>query len=56
VEALLIEAAPPPRYQRISERAKHLRELGLSDKAIAGSLSVTDKTVAKAITWLNSSP
>jgi len=54
VEALLIEATPPPRYQRIAEKAKHLHELGLSDKAIARVLSVTDKTVAKAITWRSS--
>ena len=35
---------------RIGEKAKHLRELGMSDKAIARALRVSDKTVAKAIT------
>jgi DNA-binding NarL/FixJ family response regulator len=27
----------------------HLRQLGMSDKAIARALGVTDKTVAKAV-------
>jgi hypothetical protein len=43
-----------PVYLRIAEKAKHLRELGMSDKAIAQALDVSDKTVAKAINRLRS--
>jgi DNA-binding NarL/FixJ family response regulator len=39
-------------YLAIREKAAHLRELGMSDKAIARALGVTDKTVAKAISSL----
>jgi orotate phosphoribosyltransferase-like protein len=42
----------PPVYQRIATKALHLRELGLSDRVIAQRLSVSDKTVGKAIRWL----
>jgi len=36
-------------YQAIAEKACKLKALGMSDIAIARSLGVTDKTVAKAI-------
>jgi predicted transcriptional regulator len=36
-------------YVLIADKANHLRELGMSDKAIARALGVSDKTVAKAI-------
>jgi DNA-binding NarL/FixJ family response regulator len=36
-------------YLQIAEKAKHLRELGMSDKAIARQLRVSDKTVAKSV-------
>ena len=42
----------PPVYQRIAQKALHLRELGLSDRVIAQRLGVSDKTVGKAIRWL----
>jgi hypothetical protein len=51
-EVSLVETADPPRYQEIALKARHLRELGLSDRAVAKRLGVTDKTVAKAIRWL----
>ena len=51
-EVALVETSEPPRYQRIARKALHLRELGLSDRAIALRLNVTDKTTAKAIRWL----
>jgi hypothetical protein len=44
----LLDTSPPPVYQRIAQKALHLRELGLSDAAIARRLDVSDKTVAKA--------
>ena len=37
-----------PLYLRIAEKARHLRELRMSDKTIARELGVSDKTVAKA--------
>ena len=48
VEAVIVDRAELPVYLRIAEKAKHLRELGMSDKAIARALGVSDKTVAKA--------
>jgi hypothetical protein len=49
VEATIVDRAEVPAYLRIAEKAKHLRELGMSDRAIARALGVTDKTVAKAV-------
>jgi hypothetical protein len=50
----LVDTSEPPAYQRIARKAVHLREPGLSDRAIAVRLGVTDKTAAKAICWLES--
>jgi hypothetical protein len=50
----LVEASQLPAYQRIARKALHLRELGLSDRAIAVRLGVTDKTATKEIRWLES--
>ena len=50
-EAVLLEAADPPIYQRIAVEATRLHRLGLSDARIAESLGVSDKTVAKALVW-----
>lgn len=38
-----------PIYVQIGEKAMQLRDLKMSDKAIARALGVSDKTVAKAI-------
>jgi hypothetical protein len=57
IEIALVEAAEPPIYLKIGEKARHLRELGTSDKAIARALGVSDKTVAKAIErWGSTAP
>ncbi len=48
----LVETTGPPVYQQIARKAERLRELALSDRVIAARLGVTDKTVAKAIGWL----
>ena len=40
-----------PMYVTIKQKAIHLRDLGMSDKAIARTLGVGDKTVAKAIDY-----
>jgi hypothetical protein len=50
VVALIVDAGSIPAYVRMGPKAKHLRELGMSDRAIAQALGVTDKTVAKAVT------
>jgi hypothetical protein len=49
VVASLIDAASAPVYLEIGEKAAHLRELGMSDRAIARSIGVNDKTVAKSL-------
>jgi DNA invertase Pin-like site-specific DNA recombinase len=51
LEAALIDAGPAPVYEQIAAKAKHLRELGMSDRLIARTLGVSDKTVAKATQW-----
>jgi len=51
VEATLLETLPAPVYQQIAPQATHLRELGMSNKAIAAALSVSDKTIAKAVAY-----
>lgn len=50
----LVETSKLPAYQRNARKALHLRELGLSHRAIGVRLGVTDKTAAKAIRWLES--
>lgn len=44
----MIDEVDVPAYLRIANQAKHLRQLGMSDRAIARALRVSDKTVAKA--------
>ena len=51
---MIVDHMGAPLYLRIAQKARHLRELGMSDKAIARSLHVSDKTVAKAITHSSS--
>ena len=51
-EVALLDTSPPPIYQRIARKALHLQELGLSRAAIARRLAADEKTVAKAIRWL----
>ena len=49
----VLETERAPEYQRIAQKAAHLHRLGLSMSRIATALGVTDKTVAKAIRWLD---
>jgi len=51
-QVALVDTAARPVYQRIAPKTKQLRELGLSLASIGRRLGVTDKTVAKAIGWL----
>ena len=48
VEAVIAEGGELPVYLKIGDNAKHLRELGMSDRSIARALGVSDKTIAKA--------
>jgi orotate phosphoribosyltransferase-like protein len=47
IEAVIVDRSEVPAYLKIAEKAAHLRQLGMSDKAIARALGVSDKTVAK---------
>lgn len=49
VDAVIVDRAEVPVYVQIGEKAMHLRDVGVSGKAIARALGVSDKTVAKAI-------
>jgi hypothetical protein len=49
IEGVIVDQAETPVYLKLADKAKHLRELGLSDKTIARALGISDKTVAKAI-------
>ena len=51
-EASLIDLTLTPIYQNISEKCSQLQALGLSYRRIAKLLSVDEKTVSKAISWL----
>jgi DNA-binding CsgD family transcriptional regulator len=46
---VIVDPVHVPAYLRIAEKAKHLTDLGISDKAIARALGVSDKTVATAL-------
>ena len=45
----VLETRPPFAYERIANDAVRWKKLGMSDTAIARTLGVTDKTVAKSI-------
>jgi len=51
-EVAILDTDAPPTYQKIAPRAFQLHQLGMSSLAIARRLAVTDKTVTKAIQWL----
>jgi biotin operon repressor len=46
---MIVDRAEVPVYVEIAEKAMQLRDLTMSDKAIARALGVSDKTVAKGI-------
>jgi DNA invertase Pin-like site-specific DNA recombinase len=52
LKVALAETEARPNYQEVARKALHFRELGSSYRAIARKLDVDDKTVAKAIRWL----
>jgi hypothetical protein len=51
LEVPLLEVEQMPLYQEIAPKAMQLRALGLNISCIARHLGVTDKTVAKALSW-----
>ena len=51
LEAEILDTGAAPVYQQITPKAFHLKQLGISDSAIARKLGVTDKTVGKAVAW-----
>jgi len=52
VNAPILELKPPPIYQRIASRAKHLHELGMNQSEIGRRLDVDRWTVGKAVRWI----
>jgi hypothetical protein len=52
IDTAILDTNVAPVYQQIAPKAFQLQQLGMSDSAIARSLGVTDKTVAKALAWL----
>jgi orotate phosphoribosyltransferase-like protein len=50
---VIVEGIEVPAYLRIAEKAKRLRELGMSDRAIGRALRVSDKTAAKAVSTVD---
>lgn len=53
LEVNLLDKSQQPLYQKIASKSLRLKELGLSNCVIAARLCVDEKTVAKAIAWLN---
>jgi hypothetical protein len=51
IEVPILELKPPPVYQRIASKAKHLQELGLTQAEIGRRLGVDRWTVGKALRW-----
>lgn len=49
VVVTIIDAGSIPIYLEIGAKAAHLHELGMSDRAIARAIGVSDKTVAKSL-------
>ena len=45
----IIDAGSSPAYLAIATKARHLHELGLSDRQIAAAIGVSDKTVANSL-------
>jgi DNA-binding transcriptional regulator LsrR (DeoR family) len=48
----ILAVKPPPVYQRIAPKARHLKELGFTQAEIGQRLGVDRWTVGKALRWL----
>jgi len=53
VEVPLVDAFRPLKYQEIAEQAVVLKKLGLPVYKIARSTGVADKTVLRALQWMD---
>ena len=51
LEVPILEVKLPPVYQRIAQKAKHLRELGMTYPEIGEKLGVDRWAVGKAVRW-----
>jgi len=49
----LVGGTPPPLYQQLADRAKHLQDLGMSFRAIGRAYGVDYKVAIKAVAWAN---
>ena len=54
IEFIITDHSKQPSYQRIAEKVQQLKQLGLSQHAIAIQLKVDVRTVAKSSRWLKS--
>jgi hypothetical protein len=52
IEVPILAVKPPPVYQRIAPKARHLKELGFTQAEIGQRLGVDRWTVGKALRWL----
>jgi hypothetical protein len=48
----ILAVKPPPVYQRIAPKARHLKELGFTQAEIGQRPGVDRWTVGKALRWL----
>lgn len=56
LEVALIDQRPPAVYEQIAELAKHLRNRGMSNRAIGRALNVHHTEIAKALAWTELPP
>lgn len=52
VTCVLVDASALPAYQPLADHTKHMRELGMSYRAIGRALGVDYKIAIKAIAWI----
>ena len=50
-KAEILDTGAIPIYQQIAPKAFQMKQLSMSNSAIARRLGVTDKTVTKAVAW-----
>jgi len=56
MEVAILDSRPPPIYQRIAPKAKHMHELGMTHAEIGRRLRVDRWTVGKALRWMRGVP
>jgi DNA-binding MarR family transcriptional regulator len=53
-EVALLFQTEPPTYQKVADKAMHLRQLGMNPNRIAVRLGVDRTTVTRALRWIRS--